>query len=394
MKKHLLVRVFVGFVVLFFAGLACVQAQGKEEPIRLGILTDYTGFIADYGPKWRVLQDMYLDEIGYKIAGKPIKLFIEDSGSKPDMSLEKAKKLVGVDKVHMLVGTILGTNTLTVAPYAAEVKIPHIIWYTGHYEAVERGWSFATTPPAETSTYIAGKYAYDKGYRTATCIGQDYVAGHKFNGGAMQAFIDKGGKIIQKQWAPLGTKDFAPYLTAMKHADVCFFWLAGVTTVTFWKQYAEYGLLDKMPLVMTEGDTLFEPWLREVDPRLVGRVSGRTSYTSDIDTPASRKFVAAFRAKTGFDPDAYDLAAYETMMLAIKAFERTKGDTNPEKLRQAIRGLKLETPSGVVRISPEGFAFRTSYTFELAKKDERIVRKRIGQYPEQELIRLRPGIAP
>ncbi len=391
MKKHLFLMASVFNVILLLAGLIAAHGQ---EPIRIGVLSDYTGLIAEYGPKWRVLQELYLNEIGHKVAGKPVKLFVEDSGSNPAMALEKAKKLVGIDKVHMLVGTILGTVSLTVAPYAAEVKLPHIIWYTGHYEAVEKGWSFASTPPAETSTYIAGKYAYDKGYRTATCIGQDYVAGHKFNGGAMQAFIDKGGKIIQKQWAPLGTKDFAPYISAMKPADVCFYWLAGVGTLTFWKQYQDFGLLNKMPLIMTEGDTLFEVWLKEVDQKLAGRVSGRTSYTSDLDTPANKKFVAAFRAKTGNDPDAYDLAAYETMLLALKAFEKTKGDTNPEKLRQALRGLKIETPAGEVRISPEGFAFRTSYTFELAFQGGKMMRKRIGQYPEQELIRLRTGIAP
>lgn len=394
MGKHLLLGLSVCAVIMFFAGLVVVHAQGKEEPIRIGILTDYSGSIADYGPKWRIVQDLFMEEIGYKVAGKPIKLFNEDSGSNPTMGLEKARKLVGVDKVHILVGTALGTITLTVAKYAAEVKIPFIAWRAGHYEAVETGWSFAPGPPPEASSYIAGLYAYDKGYRTAISIGQDYVAGHKLNGGAMQAFLDKGGQIIQKQWVPLGTKDFAPYITAMKQANVCFFWFAGVTTFTFLKQYADFGFLTKMPLVMTEGDTLFDVWLKEVDPRSVGRVSGRTSYTSDIDIPVNKKFVAAFRAKTGTDPDAYDEGAYEAMMIAIKAFERTNGDTNPEKLRNAIRGQELATPAGTLKISPEGYAFRTSYTFDLAQKDGRIVRKRIGQYAPQQLIRLRPGIAP
>jgi len=394
MKKRICLVVSVCIMTVFLGGFLNVYATEKAEPIRIGVLTDYTGFIADYGPKFRAVQDMYLEEIGYKVAGRPIKLFIEDSGSNPSMALDKARKLVGVDKVHMLVGTILGSVTLTVAPFAGEEKIPHIIWYSAHYEAVDKGWSYATTPPCEVSTYVAGKHAYDQGYRTATSIGQDYVAGHKFNGGSIQAFIDKGGKVIQKQWVPLGTADFAPYITAMKPADVCFFWLAGVTTVTFWKQYAEFGLIDKMPLVMTEGDTLFNVWLPEVDPRLAGRITGRTSYTHDIDTPANKKFVASFRAKTGNDPDAYDLTAYETWMLAISAFEKTNGDTDPEKLRQAIRGMELTTPAGHVRISEEGFPFRKSYTFGLAQEEGKLVRKRTGEYPEQELITLRSGIVP
>ena len=41
----------------------------------------------------------------------------------------------------------------------------------------------------------------------------------------MQGFIDSGGQVIQKQWVPIGTQDFSPYLAAMKPADVCLFWL-------------------------------------------------------------------------------------------------------------------------------------------------------------------------
>jgi branched-chain amino acid transport system substrate-binding protein len=373
-----------------------VCAQGKEEPIRIGILTDNTGFMAEFGPKFRVLQELYLNEIGYKVAGRPIKIFSEDSGSSPAMGLEKAKKLIGVDKVHMLVGTILGTISHAVAPLCAEMKIPHIMWATAHYELVDKGWSFATFPPLEVCSYVAGKYAYDKGYRKATSIGQDYVAGYKFSGGAIQGFIDKGGEVIQKQWVPLtGPWDFGPYLSAMKPADVCFFWFAPVTTVTFWKQYLEFGFLDKMPLVMACGDNLFETFLRkgQIDPKFAGRISGRTTYTSDIDTPENKKFVATFKAKTGMDPDAYDLSAYETLMLAISALERTKGDTNPQKVVQAIRGLQMKTPAGLVRISREGYPLRPSYIFELVQKEGRLVRKRIGEYPT-EYIRLRPGIAP
>jgi branched-chain amino acid transport system substrate-binding protein len=397
MKRLVLPMLSVCFVVLLLASFVVVYAQGKEEPIRIGVLTDHSGFMAEYGPKFRVLQDLYLGEIGYKVAGKPIKIFSEDSASTPATALEKARKLVGVDKVHILIGTIQGTISFTVAPFAAEAKVPHILWGAGHYELIEKGWTYATQPPLEVASYIAGKYAYDKGYRTAISIGQDYVAGHKYQGGAIQGFIDKGGKVIQKQWVPLtGTVDYAPYLSAMKQADVCFFFLAGVNAVTFWKQYNDFGLLDKMPLVMTEGDMIFEAFLEKerVDPRYAGRISGRTTYTADIDNPSNKKFLAAFRGKTGMEPDAFDVGAYETCMLAVSAFERTKGDTNPEKLRQAIRGITINTPASVVRISPEGYAFRTTYTFELAQKGGKLIRKRTGAYPEQELIRLRPGIVP
>jgi len=269
------------------------------------------------------------------------------------------------------------------------------MWYGGHYEAIERGWSFGTTLPLESAGYIAGKYAYDMGYRTATSLGQDYVAGHKFNGGTIQAFLDNGGKVVQKQWAPLGTADFAPYISTMKPVDVSFVWLAGAANLIFWKQYAQFELLDKMPIVIPEGDTIFNEWLLKLDPnRFAGKITGRTGYTSDIDNPMNKKFVAAFTEKMRIDPDAYDELAYEVWLLIQNALEATNGDTDPEKLRSAIRGLKMMTPAGPVRISEKGFAYRPSYIFEFAIKDGKLYKKRIKKYPEIENVHLRSGIAP
>ena len=393
MKKDHLLAPIVCIAIMILTGIGVVHAE--VEPIRIGVLLDLTGVGADYGPKFRAVQELFLNEVKNMAAGKPIKIFIEDSATSPAVATDKARKLITVNKVHMLTGTILGSISQTVAAIVAEEKIPLISWYGGHYEAVERGWYFTTCPPPEVNSYISGKYAYDMGYRAATSIGQDYVAGFKFSGGAMQAFIDSGGKVVQKQWVPMGTQDFSPYLGAFKPADVCFFWFAGTGNITFPMQYGDFGLLGKMPLIIPEGDTIFNEWLLKLDPqKYAGKVSGRTSYTSDLDNPLSKKFVAAFRTKMGIEPDAYDSAAYETWMLIVKALEATKGDTNPEKLRQAIRGLKMETPAGPVRISQEGFAFRRSYIFQFAVKEGKIYKKLIKEYPEQALIRLRPGIAP
>ena len=316
MKKHLLVMFSLCIVALFFAGHGLVCAQEKVEPVRIGCLVDFTGFLAEYAPKYRVMQDFYLDEIGWKVAGRPIKLFIEDSTTDAAKAIIKAKKLVEVDKVHMLVGTLWGSVVHAVSAYAAEVKIPHIIWGEAHYEALERGWSFAIQPPVEVGAYMAGKLAYDRGYRTAISIAPDYVAGHKYNGGAMQAFIDKGGKVLQKQWPPPDTMDFGPYITKMPLADVCIFWFPGTYQLVFAKQYKEFGLLDKMPLLTPTGDSIIKEVMSKTDLSLAGRVFGRTSYVPDIDTPANRKYVEAVRAKTGQDPDPLDTSAYIGMMLA------------------------------------------------------------------------------
>src|SRR4029077_5189817 len=65
-----------------------------------------------------------------------------------------------------------------------------------------------------------------------------------------RVFEDQGGRVVQKIWVPLNALDFAPYLTQSTrtaHA-VCAVFVAG-EGVRFIKQYAEYGLKGKLPLI-------------------------------------------------------------------------------------------------------------------------------------------------
>jgi branched-chain amino acid transport system substrate-binding protein len=390
MKRYQLLCAVGCIALLILAGSGLVYAA--PEPVRVGVLLDLTGAGADMGPKFRAVQELFLKEVGGKIAGRPVQVFMEDDGTSAATATDKARKLISSDKVHILAGTINGGISQTIGALAAEEKIPLIAWYGGHPEVIDKGWYFTTSPPLETNTYVLGKYAYEKGYRTVTTLGTDYVGGRKMIAGALQGFLDSGGKLVQKQWVPFGTQDFSPYLAAMKPADFCLYWVVNPGIATFPIQYREFGLAEKMPLMMPEGDNFFSEYLVKGNPKDLEGIMRRTSYTSDLDTPLNKKFVAAFRAKMGVDPDAYDLAAYETWLLIEKALEATKGDTNPEKLRQAIRGIKMTTPAGPVRISQEGYAYRQSYLFQIAVKQGKMYKKLIKSYPEQPLLRLKPGM--
>ena len=61
----------------------------------------------------------------------------------------------------------------------------------------------------------AGGYAAEVlGYKTATSMAIDYAAGRASVEGFAAAFTERGGKMIQEQWIPVGTKDIAPYTTS------------------------------------------------------------------------------------------------------------------------------------------------------------------------------------
>jgi branched-chain amino acid transport system substrate-binding protein len=76
-------------------------------------------------------------------------------------------------------------------------KFPHFI---------RTGWS------SSQPSHPFGQWACDQGYKKIVAIGADYAFGYEVIGGFQRAFEACGGKILQKIWPPLGTKDFGPYI--------------------------------------------------------------------------------------------------------------------------------------------------------------------------------------
>ena len=209
----------------------------------------------------------------------------------------------------------------------------------------------------------------------------------------MQGLLDAGGEIIQEQWVHTTTVEFGPYLAKMEKADFCGFWFPGGTTLLLIKQYAEFGLKDKMPLLIAAGDTIWEEHLLELGDTCLG-LGGATKYTNQLDTPESKAFVDAWYKKTGRLPDSYDEQAYETISVAIGAVEATNGDTDTEKIRQAIFGLDLTMPAGKLKFSDKGMGIAPQYIVVVEKKDGVLIRKPVKEYSPIEPVVLRSGVTP
>src|ERR1044071_400234 len=51
------------------------------------------------------------------------------------------------------------------------------------------------------------------GWKKVVAIASDYVGGVETNGAFARVFCNAGGRIVQELWPPLGTADFAPFIT-------------------------------------------------------------------------------------------------------------------------------------------------------------------------------------
>ena len=234
----------IGACLAIAAGFLPAAAQ---EELRIGLIAPMTGPFAQVGADMTNGFKMYLDEVNSNFAGAKVNLIIEDSQGKPDTAVTKAKKLILEDHVQMLVGGVLAPEGYALAPVSTAEKTVYIASVPAADDLTQRQlgnypYFIRTSWTSSQPHHPLGQWACDQGYKKIITVGADYAFGYEAVGGFQKAFEDCGGKIIQKIWPPLGTKDFGPYIPTFKaDADAVFSLMVGPMPLQFPKQLRASG---------------------------------------------------------------------------------------------------------------------------------------------------------
>jgi len=96
----------VGILVsLWFTG---ETAYAQKDTLKIGMVTDLTGFLNVNGVHIRQAALMALEDADYTVAGKKIEFIVEDEAGSPAIAMDKARKLVESDKVCAFLGPLHG----------------------------------------------------------------------------------------------------------------------------------------------------------------------------------------------------------------------------------------------------------------------------------------------
>lgn len=304
-------------------------ARAADAPIKVGVLAPLTGVVASGGKEMVEGTQFFFEKQGNKVAGRAVELMIEDDGSNPDTSIQKARKLVEQGKVDFLIGNLLANTGLAVANYVKGTGTPYFIPIIAADDLTQRdriknvvrvaGYS------ASQFSHPLGDWALKKGYKKIITVGQDYTFGHEQCGGLAQVFTEGGGEIVQQFWHPLNTADFSPYLgqIANMQVDAVFAMETGADATRFITQYASFGLKGKIPLLGAMNAT-DQSVIRTLGEECEGIVSA-AHFAEGSDNPATAAFVKEYTAKFGKTPSLYGFSMYSGAMWVSKAIETLKG---------------------------------------------------------------------
>jgi branched-chain amino acid transport system substrate-binding protein len=140
--------------------------------------------------------------------------------------------------------------------------------------------------------------------------------------------------------------DFAPYLAQVpRDVDAVYALVLGRSALQFMRQYQEFGLKGRVPLI-GGGTTTDEHVLPFMGDEAVGTVTA-LHYSAALDTPANRAFAQAYRARFKKVPSYYSESMYTGGKWLIAAIDAIGG--NVEDRASLVEALRRVKPSGLPR---------------------------------------------
>ncbi len=341
-------------VVLVVFGMFVPNVLLAVEPVKIGMVTTLSTKAGYLGEDVRDGFKLAIAQEDGMLGGVPVELLVEDDGRDPGKAKQIADRFVKRDNVKIMTGIIFSNVALAVVPKVVRGEVLYISPNAGPSDLAGKGCNenyFNVAYQNDNLDEVVGKYVSDSGFKNVYLLAPNYPAGKDHLAGFKRYYT---GKISGEVYTKLGQSDYAAEISALRAAkpDAVFFFLPGGMGINFIKQYSQAGLNKTIPV--------FGPAF-SFDERLLGAVGAAakgvkngSQWTHDLDNPANKQFVEAFRAAYDRTPTLYASQGYEAARLIGSALKSVGGDvTKFDQLRAAVRKADFESVRGQ-------FAFTTN----------------------------------
>jgi branched-chain amino acid transport system substrate-binding protein len=350
--RKALVAVFIAA-----AAMGAIASAAAQETVKIGLILAYSGQFADPSAQMDNGIKLYLRQHGDTVAGRKVELIRRDTGGiAPDVAKRLAQELIVRDKVDVLAGFALTPNALAVGDVSAQAKkfmvnmnaATAIITTKSPYMVRT---SFTVPQLNET----LGAWAYKEGIRKAYTMVSDFGPGHDGEAAFQKGFKDAGGEIVGAARYPVANQDFSAFVQRAKdsNAEAIYVWTpGGPQPAAIGKALAERGIDPKQTKVLGQGELTSEDALKSMGDVALGIITVfhyDVSHASDMNAA----FVRMYKESFGRNPDMFSVGAYDGMHVIYEALQKTDGKSDGESLVAAAKGMRWESPRGMMSIDPD-----------------------------------------
>lgn len=374
-------------VLVVMLAMPALPVSGQTEEIRIGVIGSRTGVFAAFGDPMVKGAQLAFEEVNHTVAGRRLRLFIEDTTGSVDVMMTKVRAFHERDRVHAIVGPTLGGEGLAMADWAKGTGVPVVIGYSAPEDVTMRGRSVNVVRAGWSGAqpmYPFGAYvARTLGYRRIVAVGQDYSFPWNQLGGFIRGFCMAGGREVLKVWHPVGTRDYSSIIAALpRDVDAVMYNGAGTDMVAFFKQFHDFGLGDRY--VLLGASNAFEPiTLQELGDRAIGALSA-IQYAESLRTPQFIRFRDAYQSRWREIPPTAAEHGYVAARMVIRAIEAVRGRIEDrEAFIRALRATNMpDAPRGPFHLDEYGNPVQSIYIRRVQRVGDRLVNVVIATFRE------------
>ena len=363
MNRIVFVKIIFGAVTALLSGFALAQ-----DAIKIGVTQPLTGAFAASGNYVTQGAKIAEDEINAAggVLGRKIQLVVEDNKSNPTEAVATAEKLIGKDKVPVMMGAWSSTLTLAVMPKLMEYGVPMLVETSSSGKITTSGnpWIFRISPTSEMEAKAFAGNVKKFGIKKA-----DFLAtNNDFGLGASKEFSE----MLKGQGVQVGTietmdpkaTDFSAQLAKIKASggDTLFVTTAVEQITLVLKQAKEQQL--KARIITTGGSNSPDQLIQQAGEAANGSfhlVFFTPWFPEAVKNPdIAKKFVAEWTARKypvgGLTEGFRGWDGINTIVAAIKA----AGKAEPKAIQEALWSVKVKGINGDIAFIKQGPAGQES----------------------------------
>ncbi|NLA11629.1 MAG: ABC transporter substrate-binding protein [Firmicutes bacterium] len=325
-----------------------------ENVLKIGMVGPLSGEAAAYGVNILRAAEIAVEEANAsgELGDITLKIISEDTEGDWSKAANAFTKLIDVDKVSVIIGGVLSSESEAGSTIVKDAKIPTISPSSTAVDLTkDNPYLFRNCLSDEVQAVQMAEFAVEElglGKFAVLYTTNDYGKSLR---DAFENKAEELAEVVAVEAFADKDNDFKPQLTAIKEKNPDCLYIAGYYTeaAKIAQQAKDLG----MDVQILGADGLCNAVLLEIGGEAVEGTYATSGFYPDDPSPAVQNFVKAYQDKHGEEPDMFAAQGYDAARIVIEAI-KSKGSTS-EEIREGLAATKdFPGITGKTSIDEEG----------------------------------------
>lgn len=335
---------------------------------KIGVIISLTGPQAYYGKETKNGLELALAEYNSKNPQTKFKFVYEDSQSSPSEAAKSANKLLTSDKVPVIIGDLVSSNTIAAGSIAEKAKVPLVSpASTNDSVTKDKKYIYRTCFTDSFQGLVMANFAVQQ-LKTKTAvilqdIDSDYSIGLSNN--FSKKFVEDGGKVLKVIKYSQKDTSFTPQLGEIRKLKPEVIFIPG------FHQQVGVILREAKELNINAKYLGGDGWdTKELRTIANGAEQGgyiSTHYSPDMPSQKLQEFIKNYKDKFKVEPSSFSALGYDTAKIVFSAFKSSSPNTS-EEINTYLSNLKnFLGVTGTISMDKNHNALKSAVILELTQ---------------------------